>query len=126
MIDYFASLTFDGVTGVTRCNTTAILSNFNGSSIPDIVTPIEVLKSNRCNKPQQDYHSVLHPVTPKTNAGVTIQTRETTVVTHVTPVTPENNEELLYLINERAAIIEFDAGYSMEEAERLAHCDAEI
>jgi hypothetical protein len=63
------------------------------------------------------------PVTLDDNITVTVETRQIGNCTSVTSVTPENNEERIYLFNERAAIYEFDAGYSREKADRLARGD---
>lgn len=63
------------------------------------------------------------PATPCTHAGVTAKPAPVKACTPVTPVTPQNGNTAPFdreWFEERAAILEYDAGYPRYEAEREA------
>ncbi len=112
MRDYFSNLILEGVTGGTRGYTASETSNTATCSPSTPVTSSAFLGVTPC------YKSFVYPhVTPENSSGVTLNPSKLAVLPLVTPVTYENDR---YKIEERAAIYQYDAGYSKEDAEALA------
>lgn len=69
------------------------------------------------------------PATPCTHAGVTAKPAPVKACTLVTPATPQNGNTAPFdqeWFEERAAILEYDAGYPRCEAERLAYMEVTL
>lgn len=76
-----------------------------------------------------ELRDVVTPATPCTHAGVTAKPAPVKACTLVTPVTPQNGNTAPFdreWFEERAAILEYDAGLPRHEAERLAYMEVTL
>lgn len=111
MRDYFAFIKSEVVTCVTSSNNTLKPKEITALKGEDKVTHLPTNTCDTC-----DESLVSQPVTTKMDKGVIRKMREYKASHIVTPVTPWNK-----LYEERAAIMEYDAGMKREEAERLSY-----
>jgi hypothetical protein len=114
MRTYFDFIKLEPVTPVATGNKQQNKADINPLSMAAHVTDRLTINGNTGNT-----SSSLPPVTTQNDVPVTLTHRENNAATTVTDVTDQNSE-LCYLYNERAAIYQYEAGYAQEEAERLA------
>ncbi len=119
MKDYFAALIPTEVTGETGRNAFVKYKETGISNEYLDVTPNTFSQGNEGNKCSNSFHPVTHLEIDQVTLGGTI-----TGTLHPLHLATLRNENLCYLYNERASIMESDGGASRNEAEGLAYQDA--
>jgi hypothetical protein len=120
MRDYFAAILPAQVTGVSESDITMKGKQRANSSKIDTVTPQHCFLSDEGDNSDFSMRNMASLVGPCKSAEEMLYTKREELFP-LSPSGTPNHEESRYFYEERAAIYQYEAGYTQEEAERLAY-----